>query len=69
MIDEKLIQYKQSLTSPYTGMIEELRDKIDGIKIDKKENYDLNKNGQFDKDDSSIAGKVLQQSKKLKKVK
>lgn len=35
MTDEKLVQYKKDLKNPYTGMTKDLRDKIDGIEVEK----------------------------------
>lgn len=69
MNKEKLRIYKDNLKSPYTGMTEELSNKIDGIEINvDKIDLDLNKDGKVDKADASIAGKVLQNIKQ-KKVK
>lgn len=64
MNNEKLKAYKMSLKSPYTGMTEELANKIDGMKIDTDMIVmDLNRDGKFNKDDLTIAGKVLQKNK------
>ena len=66
MTDAKIEAYKSNLTSRYTGMTQELLDKIEGKKIEKKVNLDLNRDGTVDKKDMSLAGKVLAQNKKQK---
>ncbi len=70
MTDEKIIRYKKSLKSRYTGMTEKIANEI-GLskkKVEKKEDevdMDLNGDGVFDSKDKSIAGRVLR--KKINK--
>ena len=67
MKKEKLMEYKKSLKNPYTGLTEELVNKIEGIKVKEDDiNYDLNGDGVVDKKDASIAGKVLRKTRKVK---
>jgi hypothetical protein len=64
MTDNKVKAYKMSLKSPYTGMTEELLNKIEGMDINTDViDMDLNRDGKFDKTDLTIAGKVLQKNK------
>ncbi len=43
MMDEKLVKYKKELKSAYTGMTEELRNKIDGIETKEIDLDSMNK--------------------------
>lgn len=72
MKKEKIMEYKKSLKTPYTGMTEDLMNEIEGIEVKEDDvNYDLNGDGVVDAKDRSIAGKVLasSRSKKTRKVK
>ena len=69
MNKDKLKAYKLNLKSPYTGLTEDLANKIDKKKINTdKIDMDLNGDGVLDHKDASIAGKTLAKYRK-KKVK
>ena len=71
MNKEKLEAYMKNLKTPYTGMTEELSNKIEGIEVKHtdKIDLDLNQDGKVDKQDFSKAGRVLAEAKNKQKVK
>ena len=64
-----LQEYKKSLNVRYTGMTEELAEKLElEAKKPKTDlDMDINNDGKVDDKDISLAGKVLARSKKIKK--